>query len=186
MRKRLCFLSLWTMLLVLLSLKTFLFRCFLSLLTWPVSNGCLETIRNLILDSGAANLEALTAHGWEKVLRNMNGLLSTDVGSIKDLLSQLKCLESQQEQELEQIGRRIMETNAVPRSNGIDQNEEENLMDFQVTWDQIIYHSLFVWKQRNGSLTTFFSLIGIFQHSNLFYTAGKIKLDTFFLFCLRA
>ncbi|ODN06168.1 hypothetical protein Ocin01_00580 [Orchesella cincta] len=163
-----------------------------------LSNGCLEIVRNLIFDCN----ESLTASGWERVLRNMNGLLSTDVLSIKDSLVRIKCFEQQFELRVER--KMAQEVKRIEKlktkfwkgvdptfgdddilhghaNDDVDENAEGSFLretdqDISASsalpnWHQIIYHSLQVWKQRNGLYSTFYSLIGVFQHSHLFQTA---------------
>ncbi|CAL8106936.1 unnamed protein product [Orchesella dallaii] len=173
-----------------------------------LSNGCLEIVRNLIFDCN----ESLTASKWEQVLRNMNGLLSTDVLSIKDLLTQIKCFEQQKvlrvERRMAQDVKRIEREQQKLKNkfwkrvgniddihhhihlshandadvdvDAIDENakgrwslgeKDQDTSDSLPDWHQIIYHSLQVWKQRNGPNSTFYSLIGVFQHSHLLQTA---------------
>lgn len=47
-----------------------------------------------------------------------------------------------------------------------------NEQDGDINWNQVVYHSLQVWKERNNINATFYSLIGVFQHSSMLQTAG--------------
>lgn len=187
-----------------------------------VTNGCLETLRNLIQYNCH---EALSVLGWGKVLRNMNGLLSLDVLSIKDLLCQIKTMDHQrateEETRMAKMVRKIYrerrelqqpnnlleiqkptgntlhkpadgkeadnrnenvfkQSSNQERTNGLDQSTiKYSKYGSNAKWKQIIYRTLQLWKLRNGSYSTFYSLIGVFQHSNLYQTAGNVDFLQF-------
>lgn len=165
----------------------------------------MEIVRNFILNFCDKSMDAMR---WENVIRNMNGLLSTDVLSIKDLLHQIRTSDHQillQEEfrmemlvneisrERRNFLRKTAENKKQRRKAGnsdVSENEgnrkhnnkignEENARkgsEFKkgrnVNWNQVVYHSLQVWKQRCGSYATFYSLVGVFQQSCLNQIAG--------------
>lgn len=118
-----------------------------------VTQKCLEEIcKEKILKNSKAKME------WKKVISNMSGLEDIELLVYND------------------------EENQVYGDNDMKmrlrfKGEHQTIQNYIhcINWEEIAQKCFELWKERNGTNATFFSLVGIFQHSQLISVAGGWK-----------
>ena len=119
-----------------------------------VTQKCLEEIcKEKILRNSQAKMH------WKKVISNMSGLEDIELLVYNDDNDNLIYGDAAMKMRLRFKG------------------EHQTIQNYIhcINWEEIAQKCFALWKERNGTNATFFSLVGIFQHSQLISVAGRLQ-----------